>query len=186
MTLKALNQEIVVCRKCPRLVQHREAIAKDPPLRYRGQKYWARPLPGFGDAKAAIYIVGLAPAANGGNRTGRIFTGDRSGDWLFGTLHAAGLANQPLSVSKDDGLILHSVYVGAAVRCAPPDNKPTPQEFANCSGYLKNEYQLLKNARVIIALGSLSYNAVKKLLKESGIPKDFRFTDFGHGKKALL
>ena len=150
MTLKRLNQEIIACRKCPRLVKHREAIAKNPPLRYRGQQYWARPLPGFGDPDARIYIVGLAPAANGGNRTGRIFTGYRSGDWLFATLHAAGLANQPNSVSKDDGLTIYRTYVGAAVRCAPPDNKPTPEEFETCRKYLVQEMDFLPKTRAII------------------------------------
>src|ERR1044071_3747441 len=122
--LNKLNREIVVCRKCPRLVAHREAIAKLPPLRYRGQKYWGRPLPGFGDPEAKIYIIGLAPAANGGNRTGRIFTGDRSGDWLYAALYEVGLASQPESVSKNDGMKIFHTYIGAAVRCAPPDNKP--------------------------------------------------------------
>ena len=136
-TLAELNQEIIQCRRCPRLVKHREAVAKNPPLRYRGQTYWGKPLAGFGDPNGAIYIVGLAPAANGGNRTGRIFTGDRSGDWLYGTLHALGLANQPESISLDDGLKVPHVYVGAAVRCAPPANKPSPQEFANCQPFLK-------------------------------------------------
>ena len=183
-TLEKLNSQIIRCRKCPRLVQHREAIAANPPLRHRGEKYWAKPLPGFGDPNAKIYIVGLAPAANGGNRTGRIFTGDRSGDWLYSTLHEVGLASQPHSISKTDGLEIYHTYIAAAVRCAPPDNKPTLQEFETCHPYQIREFTLLRNARVIIALGSFAYNAVKKLLKNE-IP-DFRFPAFGHGVRVDL
>lgn len=184
--LRKLNSIIVECRKCPRLVKHREAIARKPPRRYQGQKYWAKPLPGFGDAEALIYVVGLAPAANGGNRTGRIFTGDRSGDWLFGTLFRVRLANQPESVSKDDGLEIFHTYIGAAVRCAPPDNKPLPVEFENCRPYLIREFQTLKKARVIIALGSIAYHSIKQALKlNPGLAK-FRFPTFGHGTKVAL
>ena len=184
--LEKLNGEIIRCKKCPRLVKYREAIGKNPPLRYRGQSYWARPLPGFGDPKATIYIVGLAPAANGGNRTGRIFTGDRSGDWLFGTLYAAGLANQETSISRNDGLQVYKVYVGAAVRCAPPDNKPTIQEFENCRSYLARDFELLHQVKAIVVLGSLAYNATKKILRAGGVPKNFRFPPFGHGRKIAL
>src|SRR5262245_8900607 len=184
--LGKLNLTITRCKKCPRLVKFREAIGKNPPLRYRGERYWARPLPGFGDPKAQIYIIGLAPAANGGNRTGRIFTGDRSGDWLYGTLYAAGLANQETSISKDDGLQVFNIYVGAAVRCAPPDNKPTIQEFENCRPYLAREFDLLPQIKAIVVLGSLAYNATKKILRSHGLPKDFRFPPFGHGKKVAL
>jgi uracil-DNA glycosylase len=185
-TLKKLNEQIVRCRLCPRLVEHREFVAANPPLRHHGEKYWARPLPGFGVPDARIYIVGLAPAANGGNRTGRIFTGDRSGDWLFSTLHQVGLANQPHSVSKQDGLRIFGTYIAAAVRCAPPDNKPTLQEFQFCYQYLAREYRLLKSVRVIVALGSIAYNSVKKLLKEEELFKKFRFPPFGHGVKVNL
>jgi len=166
------------------LVEHREAIAKNPPLRHRGEKYWGKPLAGFGDPNAQIYIVGLAPAANGGNRTGRIFTGDRSGDWLFGMLYEIGFANQKESISRDDGLQLTHTYIGAAARCAPPGNKPTPQEFANCYPYLETEFALLKKVRVVIALGSLAYGSVKKLLQPA-FP-DYRWPPFGHGQKAVL
>lgn len=180
--LAELNHEIIQCRKCSRLVKHREAVAKEPPLRYRGQTYWAKPLPGFGDPNATIYILGLAPAANGGNRTGRIFTGDRSGDWLYGTLHALGLANQPRSISLKDGLEVNHVYVGAAVRCAPPANKPSPQEFANCAPFLKREFTGLPSAKVIVALGSIAYNSVKKILRGNPLIKQHRFPSFGHGQ----
>lgn len=180
--LARLNQEIIRCKKCPRLVKHREEVAKQPPKRYQGQSYWARPLPGFGDPAASIYIVGLAPAANGGNRTGRIFTGDRSGDWLFSALHEVGLASQPESISAEDGMQLRNVYIGAAVRCAPPDNKPKPQEFENCRFYLVREQNALKNANVIIALGSLAYDSVKKVLRI----ENYRYPPFGHGQKAIL
>lgn len=185
-SLKRLNGEIVQCRKCPRLVAHREYIAANPPLRHHGEIYWGRALPGFGDPAARIYILGLAPAANGGNRTGRIFTGDRSGDWLYDALHEVGLANQPYSISKNDGLQIVHTYIAAAVRCAPPDNKPTLQEFEFCHPYLVREYALLKEIRVRIALGSIAYNSLKKLLKSNDDYKKFRFPAFAHGLKVLL
>jgi uracil-DNA glycosylase family 4 len=185
-SLKKLNSEIVQCRKCPRLVAHREYIAANPPLRHHGEIYWARPLPGFGDPGARIHILGLAPAANGGNRTGRIFTGDRSGDWLYAALHEVGLANQPHSVSKNDGLQIFHTYIAAAVRCAPPDNKPTLQEFEFCHSYLVREHALLKQIQVRVALGSIAYNSLKKLLKSKDDYKKFRFPSFAHGLKMLL
>ena len=185
-SLKKLNAQIIQCKLCPRLVEHREFVAANPPLRHQGEEYWARPLPGFGDAAGEIYIVGLAPAANGGNRTGRIFTGDRSGDWLYSTLHEVGLANQPHSVSKEDGLRIFNTYIAAAVRCAPPDNKPTLQEFQFCHQYLVREFHLLSKVKVIIALGSIAYNSVKKLLKSEEMFGKFRFPPFGHGVKARL
>jgi uracil-DNA glycosylase len=185
-SLKTLNTEIAQCRKCPRLVAHREYIAANPPLRHHGEVYWGRPLPGFGDPDALIYILGLAPAANGGNRTGRIFTGDRSGDWLYAALHEVGLANQPQSISKNDGLQIFHTYIAAAVRCAPPDNKPTLQEFEFCHSYLVREHALLKNVQVRVALGSVAYNSLKKLLKNEKDFKKFRFPPFAHGLKVLL
>lgn len=180
--VQKLNHEIIRCRKCPRLVRHREAVAKDPPLRYRGQKYWARPLPGFGDPNALIYIVGLAPAANGGNRTGRIFTGDRSGEFLYTALHENGLSSHSQSLTASDPMTLFHTYIGAAVRCAPPDNKPTMDEFINCHSYLEREFSLLPNVKVIIALGGIAYNSVKKLFRAQKL----RFPPFGHGQKFTL
>lgn len=179
--LQKLNRKIIGCRKCPRLVKHCAAIAANPPARHRGEKYWGKPLPGFGDPRAGVYVVGLAPAANGGNRTGRIFTGDRSGDWLYSTLHAIGWASQPESVSRDDGMQLRDVYIGAAVRCAPPGNKPLREEFNNCQAYLEREFELLSGVRVIIALGSIAFNSLKKVLrKEHPELRRFRFPPFGH------
>jgi len=179
-SLKAVREEVIVCARCPRLVSWRNESAHEPPTRYAGQEYWARPLPGFGDPNARLVVVGLAPAAHGGNRTGRIFTGDRSGEWLFRALHKAGYANQPTSVDKDDGLKLKDCYVCAIVRCAPPANKPTPEERDNCIGYTVRELRLLKRSRAILALGSYAWEGVLRAVSELGIhvkPKP----RFGHG-----
>ncbi len=184
-SLTSLNARIIKCRKCPRLVAHREAVAKQPPRRHAGEKYWARPVPGFGDPEARISVLGLAPAANGGNRTGRIFTGDRSGDWLYDALHANGLASQPYSLSADDGMQLYGVYIGAAVRCAPPDNKPATSEFDNCRPYTIEETELLRNIRVIVALGSIAYATCRKILR-ARFDRSFRFPPFGHGVQVQL
>jgi uracil-DNA glycosylase len=158
--LAALTAEIVACRLCPRLVAWRELVAHERRAAFADQVYWGRPVPGFGDPAARILIVGLAPAAHGGNRTGRVFTGDRSGDWLFAALFRAGLANQPTSVSVDDGLRLSDTYISAAVRCAPPQNKPTPQERATCVPYLRREMALLTGVRVVVALGAFAFNVM--------------------------
>lgn len=166
--LAQLAAEVVACRRCPRLVQWREAAAAAPPARFAGQSYWARPLPGFGDAAARILIVGLAPAAHGGNRTGRLFTGDRSGDFLFASLHRTGFANQAESVSAGDGLELRGLYIAAAVRCAPPDNKPAPGELAACLPYLVRETALLTELRVIVALGGFAWDAALRTLRRLG------------------
>lgn len=179
-SLEQLNSSIITCEKCPRLVAYRERIAREKKRMYRNQEYWGKPIPGWGDANARVYIVGLAPAAHGGNRTGRVFTGDSSGDFLFGALHRAGFANQPTSVSHNDGLQLIDTYIGAAARCAPPDNKPTPQEFANCFPYLAREFELLKNARVLIGLGALGFNAILKLLETHDVSLPKPRPKFGH------
>lgn len=157
--LSVLAEEVASCRICPRLVAWRERVGRDKKASFADQEYWARPVPGFGDPGARVLIVGLAPAAHGGNRTGRIFTGDRSGDWLFASLHRCGYANQPTSVSRDDGLELSGAYVAAAVRCAPPANKPTPTERDECLPYLVREMDLLEHLRVVIALGSFAWDA---------------------------
>jgi uracil-DNA glycosylase family 4 len=185
-SLERLRTEIVECRRCPRLVQWREAVAADPPRRYRGQPYWARPVPGFGDPRARIVVVGLAPAAHGGNRTGRVFTGDRSGDWLFAAMHRAGLANQPHSESADDGLRLGDAWVTAVNRCAPPGNRPTPEERDNCLPYLVRELRLLERARAIVALGSYAWVNSIRALAELGAEPPRPRPRFGHGAEAVI
>lgn len=186
VSLERLNDAIVRCRRCPRLVRWREAVAKKPPLRYQGQSYWARPLPGFGDPEARVFIVGLAPAAHGGNRTGRIFTGDRSGDWLYTTLYKFAFSSLPGSLHRDDGLQLTDCYISAAARCAPPDNKPLPVEFDRCRPYLVDELRLLKRIRVVVALGKIAFDEFLKAYAENGgvIPKPR--PRFGHGSSARL
>ncbi len=179
--LEQLNNEVVACRRCPRLVAWREGVAADPPKRHRGEEYWGRPLPGFGDPGAAIVLVGLAPAAHGANRTGRMFTGDRSGDWLYAALHRAGLANQPTSVSADDGLRLTGAYITAAVRCAPPANKPTPVERDNCLPYMERELGLLDRAKVLLALGSFGWDAALRTCRALGHEIPRPKPRFGHG-----
>jgi uracil-DNA glycosylase family 4 len=185
-SLRQLEHEIIHCFRCPRLVAWRESAAQNPPRRYAGEEYWARPVPGFGDPKARLLIVGLAPAAHGGNRTGRVFTGDRSGDWLFRALHRAGFSNQPHSVSRDDGLKLRDCFISATCRCAPPDNKPLPEEIANCREYLLREMQLLSRVRVLLGLGKIGFDAAFLAARE------LKYTDlksrprFGHGVAAQL
>jgi len=165
--LDALAAEISDCRACPRLVEWREQVAREKRAAFRDDTYWARPVPGFGDPSARVLIVGLAPAAHGGNRTGRVFTGDRSGDFLFASLHRCGFANQAASVAIDDGLVLRDAYVAAAVRCAPPANKPTPAERDECAPFLRRELELLDRVRVIVALGAFGYEAVWSALRAS-------------------
>jgi uracil-DNA glycosylase family 4 len=184
--LERLNERVVACRRCPRLVTWRGEAAANPPRRYRGASYWARPLPGFGDAGARIVIVGLAPAAHGANRTGRMFTGDRSGEWLYGALHRAGLANRPRSVDRDDDLRLADAYVTAVVRCPPPANRPTPQERDNCLPYLAEELRLLEAARVLVALGAFAWDGALRAAREIGAPRPRPRPRFGHGAEAEL
>ena len=184
--LAALAEEIHRCRLCPRLVEWREAQAANPPRRYRGQNYWARPISGFGDPDARVVIVGLAPAAHGANRTGRIFTGDRSGDWLYTALHRTGFANQPTSEWRDDGLRLRDAYVTATVRCAPPANKPTPEERDNCLPYLRRELELLGRVQVLVALGSFGWDGALRAARAVGVEVPRPRPKFGHGAEARI
>ena len=185
-TLEELNQTLVQCTKCPRLVRWRETSAQNPPRRYLGEKYWAKPLPGFGDPKARMLIVGLAPAAHGGNRTGRMFTGDRSGDWLYGALHSAGFSNQHNSDHRGDGLRLTNCYITAAVHCAPPDNKPTLGEFNRCRPYLIEELKWFQQLRVVIVLGKIAFDSFLRAYQANGgvVPKPR--PRFGHGMSVDL
>ncbi|PYN73060.1 MAG: uracil-DNA glycosylase [Candidatus Rokuibacteriota bacterium] len=182
--LDHLNARIIRCRLCPRLVAHRKAVAAPPPRRYVGQHYWAKPLPGFGDPRARLLLVGLAPAAHGGNRTGRMFTGDRSGDWLFDALHHASFASQPTSTHAGDGLELNDAYITAAIRCAPPDNKPTPTEIAACEPYLLRELRLLSRVRVVVGLGRIGWQAYLNARRALGAPPLRPVPKFGHGALA--
>jgi len=186
MTAEALaqiNAEIVDCVKCPRLVRWRQDVALNPPARFARQPYWARPVPGFGDPDARVLLVGLAPAAHGGNRTGRVFTGDRSGDFLFPVLHETGFSNQPTSTHIADGLQLIDLYISAVNRSAPPDNRPTPAERDNCLPYLVRELSALENALVIVCLGAFAWNGALRALRSLGheVPRKPRF---GHGAEA--
>ncbi len=180
LALERISAEVVTCRKCPRLVAWREQVAEEKRAAYADQEYWGRPVPGFGDPQASLLVVGLAPAAHGGNRTGRIFTGDRSGDWVFGALHRAGYANQPTSAHAGDGLRLEGAYVTAAVRCAPPANRPTPAERDTCLPYLAREMDVLTSARVVVALGQFAYEALARVVGLRPRPP------FGHGAEAAL
>lgn len=183
-SLERLAGEIHSCRLCPRLVEWREAVAADPPKRFQGEEYWGRPVSGFGDPGARIALVGLAPAANGANRTGRVFTGDRSGDWLFAALHRAGLANQPVSISVDDGLRLRDCWVTAVNRCPPPANKPSPVERDNCLPYLARELRLLRGVSVLVALGSFGWDGALRGLAAIGVERPTPKPRFGHGAEA--
>jgi uracil-DNA glycosylase len=179
-SLRVLSQEIIRCHACPRLVEYRERVAREKRLAYRDWTYWGKPVPGFGDAKAQLLIVGLAPGAHGSNRTGRMFTGDRSGVFLYQALYDAGFANQPTAVKCDDGLQLKNVYITAAARCAPPDNKPLPAEILNCRGYLQREIDILQ-PRAVLALGKIGWDVFLGILKHRGaIPPRVGYR-FAHG-----
>jgi len=180
--LAALEREVESCRRCPRLVEWRERVAREKRAAYRDEEYWGRPVAGFGDPAASVYVLGLAPAAHGGNRTGRVFTGDRSGDWLFASLHRTGFANQPQSVRRDDGLRLRDAWVTAAVRCAPPANKPLPEERDNCLPYATHELALMPGVRVVVCLGGFAWAAALRLLDPGARPRP----RFGHAAEQEL
>jgi uracil-DNA glycosylase family 4 len=184
-SLRELNECIIGCRRCPRLVAWRERVAREKRAAYRDEEYWGRPVPGFGDSRARVLLCGLAPAAHGGNRTGRVFTGDRSGDWLFAALHRAGFANQPTSRRRDDGLRLRDCYIAACVRCAPPDNAPTIEERDACLGYLVEELRLLRRVRVIVCLGGFAWDGALRALRSLG-ERPARKPRFGHGAEAAV
>lgn len=178
-SLVELSQQLVDCRRCPRLVAWREQVAVEKRAAFQDWDYWGRPVPGFGDSKARLVVIGLAPAAHGGNRTGRIFTGDRSGDWLFRALHRAGFASQPQSINRDDGLALNDCFVTAIVRCAPPGNAPSPDEQDRCRQWVANELALLVRREVVVALGGLSFRATLRL-------HDAKAVRFSHGAELDL
>jgi uracil-DNA glycosylase family 4 len=186
MARLASQTEIVECRRCPRLVAYREEVARTKVRRFRDWEYWGRPVPSLGGLGARLLIVGLAPAAHGGNRTGRIFTGDRSGDWLYRALHRFGFANQPTSTDRGDGLKLIDSYITAAIHCAPPDNKPLPQEFVNCRPYLLDELGRLKKVRVVVPLGLIGFKSYFSARKELGWANPSPMPGFGHGASATL
>jgi uracil-DNA glycosylase family 4 len=188
VTLTRIARAVVACERCPRLRHYCEQVARDKVRRFRDWEYWGRPVPGFGDPAARLLVVGLAPAAHGGNRTGRVFTGDSSGDWLYAALHRHGFANQPTSRSRDDGLALLGCYVCAAARCAPPGNKPTPQELANCRPYLEAELRALPGVKVIVALGGIAHAAVLRAVawRGGGAALPPGRAPFAHAAEAVL
>jgi uracil-DNA glycosylase family 4 len=181
VSLAQLEREVVACRRCPRLVAWRELVAREKRAAFAGETYWGRPIPGFGDPAARVLLLGLAPAAHGANRTGRVFTGDRSGDFLFAALHRTGFANQPTSVHAGDGLALRDAWITAAVRCAPPANKPTPAERDTCLPYAVRELELLEHVRVIVCLGAFAWAAALRLLAARGVAVGAPRPRFGHG-----
>jgi uracil-DNA glycosylase family 4 len=183
--LKRLSREVIACRLCPRLVEYRERVAREKRRAYVSWEYWGKPVPGFGDPQAKLLIVGLAPAAHGGNRTGRVFTGDRSGDFLFAALYEAGLANQPTSLRRDDGLRLINSYITATARCAPPDNKPLPSEILNCRGYMEREIRILQ-PQAVLALGRIAWDAYLEVLKSRKLITSRALYPFSHGAETQL
>jgi len=184
--LRNLERTIISCSRCPRLVQWREEIAREKVARFRNEQYWGKPVPPFGDPGARLLIVGLAPAAHGANRTGRMFTGDRSGEWLYRTLYKFGFANQPESTSRDDGLILTDCYITAAARCAPPQNKLLPRELSNCRPFLLTELRLLKNMRVVVGLGKVACNWIYNAMREIEMTSLTKRPKFGHGMEYVF
>jgi uracil-DNA glycosylase family 4 len=180
-SIKTLNKEIISCKKCPRLVKWRKRIAEEKVARFSQWNYWGKPVTGFGDLNARLIIIGLAPAAHGANRTGRMFTGDRSGEWLYRTLHKYGFASQPISYSKDDSLQLSDCYITAVVRCAPPENKPTTNEIRNCNPFLIRELKLLSNSRVIVTLGRVAFNSTIRIIRKLNLTNKTKFPIFRHG-----
>ena len=184
--LEELQQRVIACTRCPRLVEYRERVARERRRMYRDWEYWGRPVPGFGDPNARALVIGLAPAAHGGNRTGRVFTGDRSGDMLYGALHRAGFANSPVARHRDDGLQLRDAYVTAAVRCAPPDNKPTPDEFVACRPYLHQELDWFRDLRAVVALGAIAFDAYLLACRERGLEIPRPRPRFAHASTLVL
>ncbi len=185
-SLQMLNREVIACERCPRLREYCARIAAERRRAYRDQEYWGRPVPSFGDPKAGLLIIGLAPGAHGANRTGRMFTGDRSGEFLYRALYETGFASQPESISRDDGMQLTGVYISAAVRCAPPANKPVPDEFRNCRGFLERELALLKNLRVVVALGKLAFDAYLGILRDRGVIQSRSAFLFAHDREHMI
>jgi uracil-DNA glycosylase family 4 len=183
--LKVLDDEIVACRECPRLVEYREKVAREKRRAFREWTYWGKPVPGFGDPDAQLLILGLAPAAHGANRTGRVFTGDRSGDFLYAALYKADFANQPTSLRRDDGLRVKNAYIAATIRCAPPANKPLPSEIINCRSYLVRELEILQ-PRAVLALGKIAWDAYLEILKRRGLIASRAAFHFAHGAETEL
>jgi uracil-DNA glycosylase len=186
VSLGELHAELVACRRCPRLVEWRERVGREKRAAFRDEEYWAKPVPGFGDTGARVVIVGLAPAAHGANRTGRMFTGDRSGEWLFRALYRTGFANQPTALHRDDGLVLRDAFVTSAVHCAPPENVPTSDERASCLDWTVREIQLLPSVEVVVALGGLGYDAVIRMCDVLGWTRPRPKPSFGHGVEVEL
>ena len=184
--LEQLNREVIACTRCPRLISHCRRVAQEKRRAYRAWQYWARPVPGFGDPNARVLILGLAPGAHGSNRTGRMFTGDGSGNFLYSVLHQAGFASQPQATARNDGLKLKDAYITAALRCAPPDNKPLPQELARCAPFLEREIDGLKNVRVVVALGRVAFDAYLNLLKRRGVISERGGFRFAHAARYRL
>jgi uracil-DNA glycosylase family 4 len=179
--LEELNREVIACTRCPRLVVYREQVAREKRRAYKNCEYWGKPVPGFGDPNARVIVLGLAPGAHGSNRTGRPFTGDASGNFMYPVLHETGFANQPCATDRNDGLVLTDLYITAAARCAPPDNKPLPEELANCAPYLDREFQGLTKLKVVVALGKIAFDAYLAHLKQLGVIERRRAFLFQHG-----